>query len=145
MFIIILFGIKQLNKLWKKTFQIFTICQVSWDTLYIYERWKLLIYKVTLYLINNVEDIIVFLGLKVLNSDISYDSLYQKCKTHFAEKPQSKIIRFKKYSKAFQGTIVYRALPSLHEGSFEIKLTVPLKSTLLKQMHPFQFQKLSKE
>ena len=27
--------------------------------------------------------------------------------------------------KAFQGTVVNRAMPSLHEGSLEIKLTVP--------------------
>ena len=35
LFFVILFGIKQLNKLWKKTFLIlFTNCHVSWDTLY---------------------------------------------------------------------------------------------------------------
>ena len=30
--------------------------------------------------------------------------------------------------KAFKGTVVNRALPSLHGGSLEITLTVPLKS-----------------
>ena len=39
MFIIILFGIKQLKKLWKKTFlKLFTNCHVSWDTLYINDK-----------------------------------------------------------------------------------------------------------
>ena len=31
---IILFGIKELNKLWK-TFKLFTKCHVSWNTLYL--------------------------------------------------------------------------------------------------------------
>ena len=31
---IILFGIKELNKLWKKTIKTSTNCHVSWDTLY---------------------------------------------------------------------------------------------------------------
>ena len=35
MFIIILFDIKQLNKLWKKTFKNIHQLSFSWDTLYI--------------------------------------------------------------------------------------------------------------
>ena len=51
---------------------------------------------------------------------------------------QLKIISFQNYKqwylihspsdKGFKGTIVNRALPSLHEGSLEIMLTVPLKN-----------------
>ncbi len=51
-------------------------------------------------------------------------------------RPQLKISSFKTYQHsyiiqplsdtAFKGVIVNRALPSLHEGSLEITLTVPL-------------------
>ena len=33
-------------------------------------------------------------------------------------------------NKAFKGTVVNRALPSLHGGSLKITLTVPLKANL---------------
>ena len=45
------------------------------------------LYPRNLYLINNGEDIVVFLGFKVFNSDNSYVT--------FVEKPQLKIISFK--------------------------------------------------
>ena len=35
MFFIILFGIKQLNKIKNRHFKLFINCQVSWDTLYV--------------------------------------------------------------------------------------------------------------
>ena len=83
------------------------------------------------YLSNNVEEIVVFLGLKCLILII------QKC-FPTVEKPQSKIISFQNYQhwypghtwsdKAFQGTLnLNRATPSLHGGSHEITLSIPFR------------------
>ena len=75
-----------------------------------------------LYLINNVEDIVVFIGLHVLTPAYLF--------SHAVEKPKLKIISLKNdkhwslihtwSDKAFKGTVVNHAL------SLEITLTVPL-------------------
>ena len=53
-------------------------------------------YPFALYLINNVQDIVVFLGLKVLNSGIYYlFSCSRNMQVMLVEKPQLKIICFK--------------------------------------------------
>ena len=77
----------------------------------------------SLYLINNMEDIVVFLGLKVLT--FRTPNSYMKCTSHtFAENPQLKTICFPNYKheyqnhtwsdKATNGTIVNRVLTSLY-------------------------------
>ena len=48
-------------------------------------------------LINNVEDVVVFLGLKVLNSENFFFSCSRNAQVTFVEKTQLKIIRFPKY------------------------------------------------
>ena len=53
----------------------FTNCHVSWDTLY-------------------VEYVIVFLGLKVFNSDVYMFSWSRIVQVIFAEKPQLNLISF---------------------------------------------------
>ena len=66
-----------------------------------------------------MEDIVIFLGLKVFNSDHSYMvSCSKNAKVTFVEKPQEKIIIFKKIKiemqamtiadKAVDGTILSR-------------------------------------
>ena len=36
MILLLIFGIKQLNKLWKRHSKLFTNCHISWDTLYVH-------------------------------------------------------------------------------------------------------------
>ena len=92
-----------------------------------------------LYLINNVEDIVVFLIWKVfLIIPICYPAV-SKYKSHFWREPtQLKLISFLNYKhwylthtwsdKPFQVTVVNLPLPSLHRGSLEITLTLPFTS-----------------
>ena len=44
--------------------------------------------------------------------------------------------------KGFKGTVVNRALPSLHEGSLEIALTVPLNMTVFRLSLNFVYQNI---
>ena len=93
-------------------------------------------YPWNLYLIHNVENIVVFLDLKVFISDNSYMfSCGRNARNFFCrETAQLKIISFWNYKhgylihtwsdKDFKGSVVNRALPSLHGGSLEIMLTI---------------------
>ena len=67
------------------------------------------------YLINNVEDIVVFLGLEVFKSDIWILHVSEET----AGKPSLKITSFPNYIYSF---IENRAVPSLLGGSLEITL-----------------------
>ena len=74
--------------------------------------------------INNVKDIVVFLGLKVLHS---YKSYMFSC----SRNAQFTFFSFQNYGHwyliyTFKGTVVNRVLPSLHEIPLEITLTVPI-------------------
>ena len=90
-------------------------------------------YPWNLYLINNMEDIIVFLSLKLFNSDdINMFSCSRNAQVTFIEKLSVwKVIKIETFyagsDKAFLGAVGSRALPSLHGVSLEITLTVPLK------------------
>ena len=102
-------------------------------------------YQWNLYLINNYEDIVVFLSLILY---ISCD--YRNAQVTLVEKPQFKTICFQNYEhgylihtwsdKALKGTVVSRALPCLKWGSLEITLTVPLQS--LYSLFTFPLQSL---
>ena len=78
-----------------------------------------------------MKDIVVFLGLKMFNSDNFYmfspsrnpQVTYAFCrKTTIGNEP----FLIRKSFKFFNGIVVNRALPSLNGGSLEITLTVPL-------------------
>ena len=51
-------------------------------------------YSWNLYLINNVEDVVVSLGLKEFDSEFPYVLLQCDAQVTFVENPQLKIIRF---------------------------------------------------
>ena len=71
-------------------------------------------YLWNLYVINNAEDIVVFIDLKEKKL-ISFQIIYID------------IWFILDQDKAFKGTVVIRAMPSLHEVSLEITSTVLLK------------------
>ena len=102
------------------------------------------IYNGTLrYLLNNKEDIVFFLCLKVFNSDYScLFSCSRNVEITFTGKPQLKKISFQTFKqwylintwsdKVFKDISVNQvSLPSLHRGSLEIMLTVHLKTRIL--------------
>ena len=78
------------------------------------------VYAGGLYLLNNVEDIVVFfLGFKAFNLDNSALSSYNRnAQVAFVEKPQYNIYFLIDGRKS-------GIIPSLRRGSFKIKLTVP--------------------
>ena len=90
-------------------------------------------YPWNLYLINDMEDIVVFLGLKLFNSDnINMFSCSRNAQVTFIEKLSVwKVIKIETFlywiRQAFLGTVGSRALPFLHGVSLEITLTAPLK------------------
>ena len=79
-----------------------------------------------LYLINNEEDIVVFLGLKVFSfGNFHIVSCNRNAQVNFAEQPQLKYLKLKTLiiihtwlDKAFNGTIVNLEMPILHRGLF---------------------------
>ena len=90
-------------------------------------------YLCNLYLIHNVEAIVVFLSLKkCFDSNIF---LLCKCGSHFCKETTDKNYQFSIYKywnliytwsdKAFKGTVVNQARPALHGESRGITLTVP--------------------
>ena len=79
------------------------------------------------YLINNVEDIVVFLGLEVFKSDIWILHVSEET----AGKPSLKITSFPNYIYSF---IENRAVPSLLGGSLEITLCLFFFSLLLEKL-----------
>ena len=91
-------------------------------------------YPWNLYLINNVEAIAVFLGLKLLNSHYSQCVSVVEMYMSHVDKPQLKIIIFPHYKhlyiihtrtdKAVKGTFPNRALISLHRKSLKITFTI---------------------
>ena len=84
------------------------------------------LYPRNLYLINNGEDIVVFLGFKVFNSDNSYRfSCTSNTQVTFVEKPQLKIISFRDIIHN-QSPVVNQALPFCMEG--HMKLCFQIKS-----------------
>ena len=88
-------------------------------------------YPWNLYLINYLEVIFVFQGLKVFNSCmLSCSRNARVCWELTVANNQFwrlQIFIFNSSDKPFKGTDVYQTLPSLHRGSFEITLTVPVK------------------
>ena len=82
-----------------------------------------------IYLIKNGEDNVVFFWLRKVFKSVNFSIVSYKHEMHqvtFAEKPQIKINS--SYSvKALKGTVVNRALPSLHGGSLKIAFTIPVK------------------
>ena len=93
------------------------------------------------HLIKNVEDIVVFINLKVFNSDNSQMfSCNRNAQISFAENSHVKLISFQNQKhwyliyassdKALKGIVVNRALSSLNGESLEITLTVPLRRKL---------------
>ena len=85
--------------------------------------WKR--YPWNLYLAKNLEDAVVFWHEKFLFLWVSPMLLINK-KCTKALINNSYLIR-----QSFMGTVVNRALPSLHKGSLEITLTVPWNSLYL--------------
>ena len=91
-------------------------------------------YPWKLYLINNVEDIIVFLGLRKFNSYACSGS--KNARVNSVKNMQLKKISFWMYKhgylihtwsdEAFKSTVGNRTLSSFLGGSLEITLTVPL-------------------
>ena len=87
------------------------------------------------YLINNAEDIVVFLGLKVFHSkNSSMFSCSKKAQVTFVEKSQLKIISLQNHKHSYlihtwSDKTFNPTLSSLNEGSLEITLTVPLYVT----------------
>jgi len=78
------------------------------------------------FLVNNVKDIVVFKVLNLFNSDSSSQII-------FLQNAQMIIINLPNWflihtwlENVFKGTIVHRALPSLHGGSPKVTLTVLL-------------------
>ena len=103
-FVIILFGIQQLNKLWKKTFLTFTNCHVSWNTLYnCLELCKLIIF-----------DCGFSIKLKWLLNFYCRKTGKRQYLAHYC------------LDKYVNGNVVNQSLSSLHKGSLEIMLSVPL-------------------
>ena len=105
------------------------------------QRWQCPIrnghqYPWNLYLINSLEDVVAFLGIKVSNSENSYMfSCSRNADVTFVEKPQFKmsVFKIKRTSisnsyfirhLALKVTVVSRTLPSLHIGSLAIILTI---------------------
>ena len=93
--------------------------------------WKPFFYN------NNMENIVVFLCVKVFNSDNSLMHFcIRKVQVTYVLKPQLKIISFQIYKhwylihewwdKALMGTVVNRHCHLFMEWSLEIMLTVPL-------------------
>ena len=66
-----------------------------------------------------MDDIVVSLGLKVLNCE---NSNMLSCRCPFCRETTIKCHQ----KKDFKGIVVNRAFPSLHSGSLKITLTVPL-------------------
>ena len=83
-------------------------------------------YLYNCYQINYVEDIVVFLGLQMLNSDNFHMWFYSR--NALVENNQvSKLLTliyiiYTWLDKASKGTSVSRALSSLHGGSLELKV-----------------------
>ena len=104
-----------------------------------------------------MEDIVVFLSLKVCNFDnFQVFSYFKNAQITFLKKSQLKIISFLEIEtlyiihtwpeKASNGTLVNRVLQTLHGGSLKITLTVPLNEkrhfwyeSFIKQFFSFFF------
>ena len=94
-------------------------------------------YNLNLYLNNNMEEVVVFKGLQVLNSD-STNMFFCSRNAHvtFVVKSQLKIISFQLNKhwylihtwsdKVLKGIVLNLALRSLRRGPIEITLTAPL-------------------
>ena len=97
-------------------------------------------YPWNLYLINNVEEIVVFQVKKYLISIIPICFPGIEMLKSFLERTHFwKFHNFKHWylihtwlNKVFKVTVVNRTLPSLNGGSLEITLTVPLRMHILK-------------
>ena len=80
-----------------------------------------------------MENIVVFLNRKVfISAKFSIVSDCQECdiyNIHHKCKISDKIYNHTLSDKAYQGTFVNQELTSLHGGSLEITLTVPIQNT----------------
>ena len=106
-------------------------------------------YSWNLYLINNVEDIFVFLVLLEFHAliipicfpaaEMRHGHFWRE--TTFENNQSSKLqtliyIIHGWSNKAFYGTVVNRSFQSLQGGSLEIMLTVPLNYYIVEQLKP---------
>ena len=112
----------------KISFYNFIICNFKWSSV---QRSRIPIHNSTLetlFLINNVE--LSFFKKWII-------SCSKNAQVTFVDNPQLNLICFQSLKqwflihtwsdKGIKGTVVNRAMPSMHRGSLEITLTVPLK------------------